>query len=141
MRATAPEPAEQRLQRLWMSRGALACTLLPLAALFGAIGALRRALYRWGWWRAQTLPVPVIVVGNLVAGGAGKTPAVMAVPEIVREMGMVEAQVEMVVAAAAQTTAATVIQVEAKTTHQKQRLMLQRLVRHKQLLQKVKTPA
>jgi tetraacyldisaccharide 4'-kinase len=79
MRETAAEPAEQRLQRLWMSRGALACALLPLAALFGAISALRRALYRRGWWRAQTLPVPVIVVGNLIAGGAGKTPTVMAI--------------------------------------------------------------
>ena len=70
-----------------MSRGPLAFALLPLAALFGAIGALRRSLYRWGWWRAQTLPVPVIVVGNLVAGGAGKTPTVMAIVRLLGRHG------------------------------------------------------
>ena len=80
---------QQGLQRVWLARGGLALALLPAAALFGAIAALRRALYRWGWWQAQTLPVPVIVVGNLVVGGAGKTPTVMSIVRLLRRHGQV----------------------------------------------------
>jgi tetraacyldisaccharide 4'-kinase len=46
--------------------------MLPVAALFGALSALRRGLYRVGWLRAHKLAVPVIVVGNLVAGGPAR---------------------------------------------------------------------
>jgi len=67
-----------RLQQAWLGRGALACLLWPLSQLYRAAEASRRALYRLGWLRVQRLPVPVIVVGNVVAGGAGKTPLVMA---------------------------------------------------------------
>jgi tetraacyldisaccharide 4'-kinase len=77
----------QHLQRAWMRRGPLAWALLPLAALFGAIGALRRTLYRTGLLPSTRLPVPVVVVGNIVAGGAGKTPTVLAVLELLRRHG------------------------------------------------------
>ena len=82
-------PFQQTLQRTWLARGGVARALLPLAALFGAIAALRRTLYRWGWCRTQTLSVPVIVVGNLVVGGAGKTPTVMAIVRLLRRQGRV----------------------------------------------------
>ena len=78
---------EVRFQRLWQARSPLACALLPLAALFGAVAGLRRALYRCGVYRAPPLPVPVIVVGNLIAGGAGKTPTVMAIVALLRRHG------------------------------------------------------
>jgi tetraacyldisaccharide 4'-kinase len=61
--------------------------LLPLAGVFGALVALRRALYRAGWLRSQRLPVPVVVVGNLIAGGAGKTPTPIAVVTLLRALG------------------------------------------------------
>lgn len=76
-----------RLQPAWTARGGLAAALLPLAALFGALVALRRALYRLGWRRAQALDVPVVVVGNLIAGGAGKTPTVLAVVRLLQQRG------------------------------------------------------
>ena len=37
--------------------------------------------------RSERLPVPVVIVGNLIAGGAGKTPAVRAVIDILRAHG------------------------------------------------------
>lgn len=77
----------QRLQQAWLARGAFARALLPLAVVFGALAALRRGLYRVGLLSAQALPVPVIVVGNLIAGGAGKTPTVIAIVGLLRRHG------------------------------------------------------
>lgn len=60
----------------WSRRGANAL-LLPVAGVFAALVALRRALYRIGWLKAERLAVPVVVVGNIAAGGSGKTPVVL----------------------------------------------------------------
>jgi len=45
--------------------------------IFGFAARLRRALYASGMLRASRLPRPVLSVGNLAMGGAGKTPHVM----------------------------------------------------------------
>lgn len=58
-----------------------------MAAPYGAIVRLRRRLYRSGVLRAQRLPIPVIVVGNITVGGAGKTPLVIALVTALRERG------------------------------------------------------
>ena len=76
-----------RLQQAWLSRGALACAMLPLAAVFAVLTALRRILYRLEILRTHALPAPVIVVGNLIAGGAGKTPTVIAIVAALRQRG------------------------------------------------------
>ncbi|KQU79860.1 MULTISPECIES: tetraacyldisaccharide 4'-kinase [unclassified Rhizobacter] len=76
-----------RLQRAWLARGALAWALLPLAGLYGAVIALRDVAFRAGWRRIDRLPVPVIVVGNLIAGGAGKTPTCLALVDLLRQRG------------------------------------------------------
>lgn len=70
---------EAALQRAWLRRGPLAIALWPLSVLFGALVGLRQTLYALGLRRPVSLTVPIVVVGNLIAGGAGKTPTVMAV--------------------------------------------------------------
>ncbi len=75
------------LQAAWLSRGPLAWALTPIAVLFGLLSAARRLGYRAGWLTTHQLPVPVVVVGNLVAGGAGKTPTVIAVVALLRRHG------------------------------------------------------
>ncbi len=62
------------LQRAWLERGASAACLLPPAILFSWLAALRRTLYRRGILKTWRLSLPVIVVGNITAGGSGKTP-------------------------------------------------------------------
>ncbi|WP_395685113.1 tetraacyldisaccharide 4'-kinase [Caenimonas koreensis] len=76
------------LQRAWLRRGALAIALLPLSWLFGAITALRRLAFRNGWRSSSRVAVPVIVVGNVIAGGSGKTPVVMAIVEHLKARGI-----------------------------------------------------
>jgi tetraacyldisaccharide 4'-kinase len=53
--------------------GVLANLLLPIGAAWDSVGRLRRALSH-----SYCPPVPVVCVGNLVAGGAGKTPVALA---------------------------------------------------------------
>ena len=59
----------------WWRQASLAAALLsPLAAIYGAVAAQRA--WREPGWRAG---VPVVCVGNLTVGGAGKTPMALAV--------------------------------------------------------------
>lgn len=77
-------PTWQRLlQAAWMRRGPLAWALRPVAGLYAVLWALRAGLRHLGWLQTQILPVPVLVVGNVVVGGGGKTPVVI---ELVRHL-------------------------------------------------------
>lgn len=87
LRASAQPGLGPALQRAWLRRGPLACALWPLSLIYGALILGRRALYRAGLRRPEHPGVPVVVVGNLVAGGAGKTPVVMALVEHLRAQG------------------------------------------------------
>jgi tetraacyldisaccharide 4'-kinase len=73
----------------WQKSGPAQWLLRPLSWLFALLATARRALYRYGLRRTQHAPRPVIVVGNLVAGGAGKTPVVIALVQLLRQMGHV----------------------------------------------------
>lgn len=75
------------VQRAWRQRGALARLLYPLSVLTRIVRAFEHWRYRSGWSKAQRLPVPVIVVGNLYVGGTGKTPLVLALTQVLRERG------------------------------------------------------
>jgi tetraacyldisaccharide 4'-kinase len=65
----------------------LAALLWPLSILYRFVVAVRRALFRAGLLRSQTLPVPVVVVGNINAGGVGKTPLTHALAEKLLQRG------------------------------------------------------
>ena len=78
----------QWLQRAWLRRGAPACLLWPAAQVYALLSALRRFLYRSGVLRSVRVRVPVLVVGNVVAGGAGKTPTVIALVQHLQAKGI-----------------------------------------------------
>ncbi|MBV8517236.1 MAG: tetraacyldisaccharide 4'-kinase [Acidobacteria bacterium] len=59
-----------------------------IGPLYRGINRVRRALYRAGILRAKRLPRPVISIGNLSAGGAGKTPAVIALCRFLEARGL-----------------------------------------------------
>ena len=72
------------LQHQWWIAPAtpMARALRPLAALYAMLARLHRAVSR-----PQQVGVPVVVVGNLIAGGAGKTPTTIAVVRLLRALG------------------------------------------------------
>ncbi len=79
----------ERLVAAWYAPRPTALSLLlaPLALLFAAAVALRRALYRAGVLKSQRLPVKVVVVGNVTAGGSGKTPLAATLARTLGERG------------------------------------------------------
>lgn len=73
------------VERSWQRRPFI--LLLPPAALFGAVAALRRDLYRRGLLPRTRLAVPVIVVGNISVGGNGKTPFTQWLVQLLQDHG------------------------------------------------------
>jgi len=65
----------------------LAALLWPLSILYRFLVAVRRVLFRVGLLRSQSLPVPVVVVGNINVGGVGKTPLTHALAEQLLQRG------------------------------------------------------
>ena len=87
----SPPPARARREARWQvwaqRRGWPARLLWPVAQLVAVLNAARRFGYAHGWLRTERLAVPVIVVGNVVAGGAGKTPTVIALVQHLQRQG------------------------------------------------------
>lgn len=61
--------------------------LPPLSALYGAVTRTRLAMYKRGTFHTTKLDRPVISVGNMTAGGTGKTPLVEWVAKIIAGAG------------------------------------------------------
>jgi tetraacyldisaccharide 4'-kinase len=66
-------------------RGALAWLLWPASLAFGAVVFFRRLFFRLRLFKSRAAGIPVIVVGNLSAGGSGKTPLVLWIVELLKE--------------------------------------------------------
>ncbi|MBB5203845.1 tetraacyldisaccharide 4'-kinase [Inhella inkyongensis] len=75
------------LQRQWLRRGPLAWSLRPLTAVYRALQSWDRARHASGRRAIHRPPVPVLVVGNWIVGGAGKTPTLLAVLALLKAWG------------------------------------------------------
>ncbi|MFG5778341.1 tetraacyldisaccharide 4'-kinase [Comamonas sp. J-3] len=80
-------PLSARITDAWQHRGPLACALLPLSWIYAGLNGLRRSLYKLGWLHSYRAPVPVIVIGNVIAGGGGKTPVTMHLVQALQAQG------------------------------------------------------
>ena len=74
------------LPQVWQRRSWAARLLWPLSRLYALV---------WRWRQRQAeqadtphLPVPVLVIGNVIAGGAGKTPTAIAVVQHFAKLGV-----------------------------------------------------
>ena len=76
------------LAAIWQHRGLHAWLLRPVSWLYGALVGLRKMAYRRGWLASGHPGAFVIVVGNVVVGGAGKTPTTMALVQHLSQRGL-----------------------------------------------------
>ncbi len=71
-----------RAPDFWARPGGLSALLAPAGAAWGAVAAVRRS-----WVRPWRAPVPVVCIGNINAGGAGKTPLTLALGAYLKQAG------------------------------------------------------
>lgn len=76
------------MQKIWSHRGYIAYLLWPLAQLYRFLTNVRCWLYKKAFFTSQHPGRPVIVVGNVVAGGAGKTPVVIQLVQYLQSQGL-----------------------------------------------------
>lgn len=78
---------ERELLEVWYGGREPPSLLRVLEPLYASLATSRRALYRSGVLRSIRVGVPVVVVGNVTAGGTGKTPLTIALVEALRALG------------------------------------------------------
>lgn len=80
---------EAWLGQIWWQQPPRAAVWLlrPLAGLYGLLLRLNARFFCTQTSASQARPVPVLVVGNLVVGGAGKTPTVIAIVQALQRQG------------------------------------------------------
>lgn len=75
------------LEHYWYHANYIVWILLPLSWLYCTVSVIRRKLYQYNLKKSYPSPSPVVVVGNIVAGGSGKTPLLIALCERMKEKG------------------------------------------------------
>jgi tetraacyldisaccharide 4'-kinase len=83
---------DELAREVWSGGGGAAGAVLrvalaPAEAAYGAITGARNAAYDRGWLSSERVEVPVISIGNISVGGAGKTPFAAWVARRLREWG------------------------------------------------------
>jgi tetraacyldisaccharide 4'-kinase len=80
----------RHLESLWWRQGSLGLAglwLIPASLIYRAAWSLRALLFGLGLFKVHRAPVPVVVVGNVVVGGAGKTPCTIALVQALQSLG------------------------------------------------------
>ncbi len=75
------------LEHYWYQTNYFVFILLPLSWLFCAVSIIRRKVYKLNLKKSYSSDAPVVVIGNIVAGGSGKTPLLLAICELIKEHG------------------------------------------------------
>ncbi len=75
------------LTDIWYEDHFIGVWLMPLGFLFSDVVKFRKFLYRTGFLKKHTLPIPVIVVGNITLGGTGKTPLIIWLAALLKSEG------------------------------------------------------
>jgi tetraacyldisaccharide 4'-kinase len=80
------------LQSAWYRRGLLSflisVLLWLLSQVYKVLAFTHRKLYQTGIFQVNKVSVPVVVIGNIVAGGGGKTPTVIALAQHLQAQGI-----------------------------------------------------
>jgi len=76
-----------RIESIWYGGAPVPFWLAALVPAYRSLRAIHLAPYRFGWRVPKRIGVPLIVVGNLTAGGSGKTPLTIALVEALRLRG------------------------------------------------------
>jgi len=74
-------------ENVWYKDPFIGVWLMPLGFVFSDIARFRKYLYRLGVLKTHRLPVPVIVVGNITVGGTGKTPLIIWMARLLKDLG------------------------------------------------------
>lgn len=75
------------LERYWYQSNSFVWLLLPLSWLYCLIIIIRRKLYQLNIVKSYAAKVPLVVVGNIVVGGSGKTPLLISLCDYIQKNG------------------------------------------------------
>jgi tetraacyldisaccharide 4'-kinase len=75
------------IEKHWLQRSLVSYLLFPFSILFSIIVSLRRCLYRNFLPRYRS-PVFIISIGNIIAGGSGKTPFTIYLADYLKQKGL-----------------------------------------------------
>lgn len=75
------------LEHYWYEPNRLVWLLLPLSWLYCLITVIRRKFYQLNLKKSYSAQVPVVVIGNIVIGGSGKTPLLISLCEYIQKNG------------------------------------------------------
>jgi tetraacyldisaccharide 4'-kinase len=78
---------ESDLNAAWLRKGWVSWALWDVSHIYTWLVLLRHWLYARGFFKSHKLAVPVVVVGNVIAGGAGKTPTVIGIAQHLQAKG------------------------------------------------------
>ena len=72
---------------IWYNDHFIGAALTPFAMLFIDIVKCRRWFYKIGIFKSETIPVPVVIIGNITVGGTGKTPLTIHLANLLQNDG------------------------------------------------------